>query len=74
MKLYVSKEVVCPFYKEEETVRIRCEGFSSKCSLQTTFADHVCLQAHKKRFCNSMERYPECPLYPPIYGQYGDDG
>ena len=67
------KEVVCPFYHKEVGVKILCEGFSKSSSLQTTFNCRDKLIAHKHRYCNSMEGYPECPLYPAIYGQYGED-
>lgn len=73
MQGYVAKEVVCPFYKQEEATKIRCEGFSRSCSLQTSFSCREKLIGHKKRYCNSMEGYTECPLYPAIYGQYGED-
>ena len=73
MQNYVSKEVVCPFYKQEDATKIRCEGFSKCCSIQTSFSCRERLILHKGRYCNSMEGYPECPLYPAIYGQYGED-
>lgn len=73
MQGYISKEVVCPFYKQEEGVKIRCEGFSRSCSLQTSFCNKEKLLNHKGRFCNSMEGYTRCPLYPAIYRQYDED-
>lgn len=70
MQNYVSKEVVCPFYKQEETTKIRCEGYCKACSLQTSFTSRVLLQIHKERHCNSIEGYRKCPLYSVINRQY----
>lgn len=73
MQGYVSKEVVCPFYKMEQAAKIRCEGFSRACSIQISFCNRERLLFHKARYCNRFEGYPECPLYPAIYGQYGEE-
>jgi hypothetical protein len=73
MQGYVAKEVVCPFYKQEDGAKIRCEGFSKSCSIQTTFCNRDNLVMHKGRYCNEMEGYTKCPLYPAIYGQYDEE-
>jgi hypothetical protein len=77
MQNYTSKEVMCPFYKQEEldkgrnkATKIRCEGFCKSCSLQTSFARREQLIMHKERYCNSIEGYPKCPLFPVINKQY----
>lgn len=70
MKHYVSKEAVCPFYRQETGRRLHCEGFCPSCSLQITFSGHSVLVTHKMRHCNSFKGYPECPLYPVINEQY----
>lgn len=70
MQHYISKEVVCPFYKQEDAAKIFCEGFCKSCSLQTSFTRRELLQMHKERHCNSFKGYPECPLYSVINKQY----
>ena len=70
MQGYVSKEVVCPFYKQEEGLKLRCEGFCNSCSLQISFTRKELLQLHKERHCNSFKGYPKCPLFPAINRQY----
>lgn len=70
MQNYVSKEVVCPFYKQEEATKIRCEGFCKITSLQTSFIRREQLIAHKESYCNKMKGYPLCPLYSIINKQY----
>ena len=70
MQHYVSKEVVCPFYKQEEATKIFCEGFCKTTSLQTSFTRNEHLITHKERHCNSFKGYPLCPLYSIINKQY----
>ena len=70
MRTYVSKEVVCPFYKQEEATKIRCEGFCKGCSLQISFTRNELLLLHRDRHCKSFEGYPKCPLYSVINKQY----
>lgn len=76
MQNYVSKEVMCPFYKQEELgkgqkpTKIRCEGFCKTCSLQISFGRREQLIMHKERYCNSIEGYTECPLFSVINKQY----
>lgn len=70
LKHYVSKEVVCPFYRQEDGLRLYCEGFDPCCSLQVSFSGRDVMRSHKHRHCNSFRGYPECPLYPAINGQY----
>lgn len=72
MQNYVSKEVVCPFYKQEEATKIRCEGFCKTCSIQISFGRRDELINHKERHCNSFKGYPKCPMYPVIAKQYDE--
>lgn len=70
MQKYISKEVVCPFYKHEESRMLRCEGFCPSCTLQITFEKRDRLQLHKNVYCNRFKGYPHCPIYPVINKQY----
>lgn len=72
MQHYVAKEVVCPFYRREDTAvnKIFCEGFCTTCSIQLTFKGKAQLTTHKETHCNSFEGYKRCPLYPVINKQY----
>lgn len=70
MQHYVAKEVVCPFYHQEDSTRIRCEGFCSTTSLQTSFKFREQLISHKARHCNDIKGYMKCPLYGVINKQY----
>ena len=70
MQHYTAKEVICPFYKKEEQLRLYCEGFCPTCHLQITFTGLRHMYTHKAKHCNSFKGYPQCPLYPAINGQY----
>ena len=70
MKHYVAKEIICPFYKQEEPTRIHCEGFCKSNSLQISFAKKELLQLHRERHCKNFVGYPMCPLFPVINKQY----
>lgn len=72
MQHYISKEVVCPFYKQEDATKLFCEGYCKSCSLQTSFTRREQLQLHKERHCNSFKGYPNCPIYPVIAKQYDE--
>ena len=70
MRNYTSKEVICPFYKQEDGLKLRCEGFCPSSSLQISFSRRDVMHMHKDRHCNSFSGYPECPLFPVINKQY----
>ena len=70
MGTYAEKDVICPFYKHEKGLRIRCEGFCPSCDLMTVFRDREDFCRHKEKHCNSFEGYPKCPLYAVIIRQY----
>ena len=70
MRKYVSKEVICPFYKQEDKLQISCEGFCPSCTLQIHFTRRDVMHMHKEKHCNSFKGYPECPLFPAINEQY----
>lgn len=71
MQKYVSKYVVCPFYHKEDGVKILCEGFcEATTSLQSTFRCREDLRLHKKKYCEAMNGFKKCPLYPAINRQY----
>lgn len=73
MQNYMSKEVVCPFYKQEEATKLKCEGYCKTTSLQTSFQRREQLITHKERHCNSFKGYPLCPLYSIINRQYEEE-
>lgn len=73
MQNYSDKYVACPFYSQENGSKIRCEGFADNNSLQTTFETKELLKAHKRRFCYTLSRHRECPLYAIINKKYEEN-
>ena len=76
MKNYMDKAVVCPFYSQEEPLKLHCEGYASGNRIHLCFDCKERMKNHKKLFCKNivLDGYKHCPLYPVIMQQYeGDD-
>lgn len=61
---YADPRVVCPFYKREESNKIRkihCEGFCEGVHIHIYFDNKEVKKDHKKNMCKS--NYKECPIY-----------
>lgn len=70
MQHYMDKYVVCPFYSQEEELKLRCEGHCKGTRIHLCFDCKERKKAYKKRFCNSMEGYTQCLLQQAIMQQY----
>lgn len=70
MKHYVSKYVVCPFYSQEEPLKLHCEGYRKGNRIQLTFSSNELFEQHKKLYCTELNGYYKCPIYPVIMKQY----
>lgn len=73
MKHYCDKYILCPFYKQEDGVRLFCEGIGKGNSIQLSFENKELLKAHKRRYCYTIAKHMQCPLYPAIYRQYEEE-
>lgn len=73
MKNYSDKSVVCPFYSQEENLKLHCEGYNRGTRLHLCFDCKERMKAHKKKFCHSISGYESCPLNPVIMAQYKED-
>ena len=74
MQHYVSKEVACPFYSQEDSIRIyHIEGIYKGNRVHISFNGRDRLKLHKKRFCDSLPAYKECPIYKLLNEKYGGD-
>ena len=67
---YVSPEAICPFYRSEKGLKIRCEGFCASCLLEVLFKTPADMDSYKRKHCNSFIGCEECPIYPTINKQY----
>ncbi|MBO4979440.1 MAG: hypothetical protein J6D16_03440 [Clostridia bacterium] len=63
MSRYVSKYVVCPFYRRNDINRICCEGVTEACTVNVVFECKSAMLDYERCFCDSMERHKECLLY-----------
>lgn len=62
-----SKEVKCPFYKDETPEAIRCEGVISVACINN-FRGRETKQKHKRRYCNT--EYEDCEHYKTVIKKY----
>lgn len=70
MKHYVSKYVVCPFYSQEEPLKLHCEGYCKGNSIILVFNSKAILNQHKNLYCTELNGYDKCPIYPVVMKQY----
>ena len=73
MKHYVSSEAVCPFYTQEQPLRIHCEGINAGSSIQVIFVNERFKTIHRKYYCSKHVNYEKCPLYEAINKQYQEN-
>ena len=67
---YMDESVVCPFYLEGDTLKIRCEGYCQGTRLHVSFDCKERMKAHVRKFCNKMDGFELCPLFSVIMKQY----
>lgn len=63
MSCYVSKYVVCPFYRRNDTNRICCEGVNENNTLNIVFGTKQDVLNYEKHFCDSIELHKNCLVY-----------
>lgn len=73
MKNYMDKYVVCPFYSQEERLKLHCEGHCKGTRLHTCFDCGERMKAYKRKYCYNLKQYQSCPLYEVIEKQYKGD-
>jgi hypothetical protein len=71
LRHYVSKEVECPFYSQEENLAIYCEGaIPGAISTKTIFRSNRDLILHKHNHCNDFLCSNNCPIYRACNAKY----
>lgn len=53
--------VMCPFYRKDETVNIRCEGITKESTLVMQFKTKKGREEYQNKYCRTMG-YKTCPL------------
>lgn len=74
MKRYESKYVVCPFYHNEGSLTIYCEGVKADSTLLNSFIRSKDKRDFKLDYCNSMEGHKKCPIAEYLYKKYEQGG
>lgn len=72
MQHYVDKYAQCPFYSQQDKLKLHCEGFCRNNSIHLVFNTRTDMDEHKRLYCNNIRNYAKCPLYPVISKQYED--
>lgn len=73
MKNYMDASVVCPFYSQEDNLKLHCEGFNIGTRIHLCFDCKERMKYHKKKYCHNVDGYHNCPLNKVIMPQYKED-
>ena len=74
MQHYVSKEVVCPFYSQEDSIRIyHIEGIYKGNRVHISFNSNEKMKRHRERYCSSLSGCQECAIYKLLEQKYGGE-
>lgn len=68
------KTVVCPFFVWTDNNHIACEGVGTSSSVSLNFNGRKKVDAHKERYCRSIDGYKDCRVCKMIMEGYADDG
>ena len=60
MSRYVSKYVVCPFYRRNDTNRICCEGVDKSNTINLVFESKEKTLDYERVFCNDIVKHKDC--------------
>ena len=62
MSRFVSKYVVCPFYRRHDNNRICCEGTTDDNTINVVFGDSKKLKEHTVTYCEDISNYKRCQV------------
>lgn len=71
MKRYMSSEVICPFYHNEDGASLYCEGVTEDGTAHSIFRSGESKDRHKQRYCLTYE-YGFCPVARMVEQKYAD--
>lgn len=57
---YLSKSMVCPYYRRSDKNRICCEGTCHDNTINLVFGDSTKLRKYTREYCGSVSGYPSC--------------
>lgn len=67
-----SKFVKCPFYKNHDSNRIKCEGLSEGSSIHLVFEDSKERINHMRTRCNDIFLCGKCIIHQALYYKWED--
>lgn len=70
MSKFISKYVVCPFYRRHDNNRICCEGINNDNTINLVFGDSKKLKEHTVKYCEDMNNYDRCRVCKMLSDKY----
>ena len=59
---FSAANVICPFFSGQDVQAIRCEGPARRCTISVRFVAAPDKRDYMRKYCESMEGYPRCPV------------
>lgn len=60
---YYSKFVKCPYYHEDDTKSIMCEGVVRTSVIRQSFRSKSEKLEWQRKYCNVINEYEKCPIF-----------
>jgi hypothetical protein len=71
MAEFDSKLVKCPYYRNNDSNRICCEGLKDKTTINFTFEDSKKRRSYMDIYCNDIHNYNKCMICNMLNRKYG---
>lgn len=71
MVRYESKYVVCPFYHNEENLKIYCEGIDDNATTISSWRSLGDKLNYRKEYCQCLNNYNNCLLASALFRKHG---
>ena len=68
---YISRGVLCPFYRKEDCNGIHCEGIEDDTTIKLIHQSSEAKKQHRRYYCS--RGYKKCPIAIMLYKTYGED-
>lgn len=69
---YSSRDIVCPFYLDQDLRSVTCEGTRPRTQNVTRFHSKDAKDTYVKCICSEMGEYKECPIYTLVDEKYAE--
>lgn len=68
-----AKFVKCPYYRDHESNKIRCEGLSNGNTIHLVYEDSKERKQYMKEHCESIKWCRTCPIHRLLDDKYEDE-